>query len=141
MTDAAAAPQPEAEDVPRPQRSALVIFTQTTLLLESLATFFATLVTWGLSRGGTVDVSPGAIWLAGMALAALFALASARSSARWGRWLGWALHLPLIAGGYWVPTIAFVGVVFLGVYALGVRWGSRIDRERAERAASEAGEQ
>ncbi len=140
MTDTPAVHGAAATAGSRPQRSALAIFTQTTLLLESLATFFATLVTWGLSRGGTVDIAPGVIWLAGMMLAALFALASARASARWGRWLGWALHLPLIAGGFWVPSIAFVGIVFLGVYALGVRWGARIDRERAERAAAEAGE-
>lgn len=141
MTEIPASQGDASQAEQRPQRSALAIFTQTTLLLESLATFFATLVTWGLSRAGTVDVEPGLIWLAGMLLAALFALASARASARWGRWLGWALHLPFIAGGFWVPTIAFVGIVFLAVYALGVRWGARIDRERAERAASEAGEQ
>lgn len=127
------------EQAPRPQRPALVTFTQTTLLFEALATFFATLVTWGLSRGGTVDVSPGLVWLAGMGLAALFALASGRANTRGGRALGWALHAPLIAAGAVVGAIAFVGIMFLGVYALGVRWGTRIDRERAERAAAEGG--
>lgn len=122
---------------PASQRSALVTFTQSTLLFEALATFFAMLVTWGLGRAGTIDVSPGFVWIAGTTLAALFALASARASSRWGRGLGWILQAPLIAGGYIVGAIAFVGVMFLGIYALGVRWGSRIDRERAERAATE----
>jgi hypothetical protein len=116
----------------RKQRPAIVVFTQTTLLLESLATFFAMLVTWGLGRADIVDVSAGSVWIAGSALAAAFAFASGRANARWGRVLGWILHLPLIAGGLWVPAIAFVGIMFLGIYALGVRLGARIDRERAE---------
>ncbi|WP_291380088.1 DUF4233 domain-containing protein [Demequina sp.] len=122
------------EEMAREQRPALVVFTQSTLLLESLATFFATLVTWGLSRADVVDVSGGAVWVAGSALAAAFAFASGRANTRWGRILGWILHAPLIAGGLWVGAIAFVGIMFLGVYALGVRLGARIDRERAEHA-------
>lgn len=133
--DETAVPQENAAQ--KPQRSALVIFTQTTLLLESLATFFATLVTWGLSRAGEVDVSAGFVWVAGTALAAGFALASSRASSRAGRWLGWALHGPLIAAGFLVPAIAAVGIMFLAVYALGVRWGGRIDRERAQRAEAQ----
>lgn len=141
MTTKDTAPDPATAAAPesKPQRSALVIFTQTTLLLEALATFFATLVTWGLGRGEVVDVSPGFVWVAGSALAAAFALASARASSRAGRWLGWALHAPLIAGGLLVPAIAFVGVMFLAVYGLGVRWGARIDRERAQRVEAEGG--
>jgi hypothetical protein len=118
-----------------------VVFTQTTLLLESLATFFATLVTWGLGRADVVDVSAGAVWVAGSALAAAFAFASGRANTTWGRILGWALHVPLIAGGLWVPAIAFVGIMFLSVYALGVRLGTRIDRERAEHAAEAAAQE
>ena len=116
-----------------------MIFTQTTLLLESLATFFAALVVWGLGKAEVINVSPGFVWVTGAALAAGFALASSRASARWGRWLGWALHAPLIAGGVLVPAIAFVGVMFLCVYAVGVRWGSRIDRERALHAEAQGG--
>lgn len=128
---------PAQESAPKAQRAALVIFTQVTLLLESLGTFFAALVTWGLSRAGEVDVSPGLVWVAGSALAAAFALASSRAASRGGRWLGWALHVPLIAGGLLVPAIAVIGVIFLAVYALGVRWGGRIDRERAQRAQAQ----
>ncbi len=120
------------------RRPAIVVFTQTTLLLESLATFFATLVTWGLGRADVVDVSAGSVWIAGSALAAAFAFASGRANSRWGRIFGWILHVPLIAGGLWVPAIAFVGIMFLGIYAIGVRLGARIDRERAEHDAREA---
>nr|WP_255633018.1 DUF4233 domain-containing protein [Demequina sp. TTPB684] len=119
----------------------MVVFTQTTLLLESLATFFATLVTWGLGRAEVVDVSAGAVWFSGSALAAGFAFASGRANTKWGRILGWALHAPLIAGAVWVPAIAFVGIMFLGIYALGVRLGTRIDAERAERAASDTAQE
>ena len=123
----------------KPQRSALAVFTQTTLLLEAFATFFATLVTWGLGRAEVIDVSPGMVWVAGSALAAAFALASSRAGSRGGRWFGWALHLPLIAGGLVVPAIAMVGAMFLAIYALGVRWGGGIDRERAQRAQAQGG--
>jgi len=126
------------EETSRTQRPALVVFAQTTLLLESLATFFAMLVTWGLGRADVVDVSAGPVWLVGSALAAAFAFASGRANTRWGRILGWVLHAPLIAGGLWVPAIAFVGIMFLGIYALGVRLGARIDRERAQHAANGA---
>ncbi len=129
------------QETPRAQRPAIVVFTQTTLLLESLATFFATLVTWGLGRADVVDVSAGSVWVAGSALAAGFAFASGRANTGWGRILGWFLHIPLIAGGLWVPAIAFVGIMFLGVYALGVRLGLRIDKERAQHAVNEASQE
>lgn len=125
---------------PRPQRPALHIFAQTTLLLESIVTFFAALVAWGLARSGSIDMSPLTVWVGGIGLAAAFAFASARATARWGRVLGWILHVPFIAAGWVLPAAAFMGVVFAAVYGLGVRWGSRIDRERAERALAEGGD-
>lgn len=123
----------------RPQRPALVIFAQTTLLLESIVTFFAALVAWGLARAGSIDMSPLSVWIGGIGLAAAFAFASSRASARWGRILGWALHVPFVAAGLVLPAAAFMGIVFVAVYGLGVRWGSRIDRERAERLSAEGG--
>jgi hypothetical protein len=121
----------------KPPRSALVTFTQATLLFEAFATLFAALVLWGLGKGGHVDIDAGLVWGGGGALAVLFVVASGAASRRAGRILGWILHLPLIAAGVFETTIAVVGVMFLGVYALGVRLGSRIDRERAERAVAE----
>lgn len=121
----------------KPPRSALVTFTQATLLFEAFATMFATLVLWGLGRGGQLDIDSGIIWAGGGGLVVLFVCASGMAARRWGRILGWVLHLPLIAAGVLETTIAVVGVMFLGVYALGVRLGSRIDRERAERAVTE----
>lgn len=132
MTDAVAQPELPA----KPQRSALVIFLQSTLLLEALTVFFAALVTWSLARAGELDVSPLLAWGLGIGLAALFALASGRAGTKWARMLGWFLHIPLLLAGFVLPAIAVMGVVFLGVYALGFRLGSKIDRERAERAAA-----
>ena len=121
----------------KPPRSALVTFAQTTLLFDAFATLFATLVVWGLARGGQLDLDSGAVWAVGGSLAVAFVIASASSKRRWGRILGWVLHLPLIAAGVLEVAIAVVGVMFVAVYALGVRLGSRIDRERAERAVTE----
>lgn len=127
---------PPQEAAAKPQRSALVVFTQTTLMLEALAVFFATLVVWGLARADVVDVDEGLVWIAGPVLAALFAFAAGRAQHRWARILGWVLHIPFIAAGWVLASVAVIGVIFLGVYALGVRLGARIDRERAERDAA-----
>lgn len=126
--------------VAKPPRSALVTFTQATLLFEAFATLFATLMVWGLGRGGQLDINAGAVWAGGGALAVLFVLASGMSSRRGGRILGWVLHVPLIAAGVVDSAIAIVGVMFLAIYALGVRLGTRIDRERVERAGRAATE-
>ncbi len=118
---------------PRRQRSALMIFTQSVLILEALATFFATLVFWSLARSGWIDVAVGLVWPVGLTLIVAFILVSGVQQRRWGIWLGWALQAPMLVLTVWVPEAGVVGVAFLLTWAVGVWLGRKIDRERAER--------
>lgn len=135
MTD-----QDATHDAPaaRPQRSALLVFTQATLLLQAFAALFAVLALWGLARAGEVQIAPGALWGLGFGFVALLAFAAGQQGTPRGRFMGWLLQLPMLAAGFVLPAIAVIGVVFLAIWILGVRLGSKIDRERAERAAAEA---
>lgn len=50
--------------------------------------------------------------------------------------LGWALQLALIAGGFVVPTMFFLGVVFAALWWASVHFGRKIDEAKARWAAS-----
>ncbi|PKQ25071.1 MAG: DUF4233 domain-containing protein [Actinobacteria bacterium HGW-Actinobacteria-4] len=123
-------------DVPR-QRPATLVFTQTVLALQSLAALFATLVVFGLGRAGEFDLDPGLIWGVGLGLMVALGYASGQQRKRWGRQLGWVLQLPMLVAGVLVPAIALIGGMFLVLWVTGLRLGSRIDRERAERELAE----
>lgn len=135
MTDSSV---PQATKPPRP---VLLTFTQSVLFLQAVAAFCALLATWGLQRVGIAEVSAGAMWGAGAAFILALVWAASRQRERWGRWVGWFLQLPMIVAGLVVPAIAVIGVVFLAIWITGVRLGTRLDAERAERdlaAAQEA---
>ncbi|WP_296667013.1 DUF4233 domain-containing protein [Demequina sp.] len=117
----------------RPQRPATLVFTQVVLALQALSAFFATLVLWGLGRAGQIDASSGLIWAGGLAMVLLLGYAAGKQTARWGRWLGWALQIPMLLAGFVEPTIAVIGAIFLALWITGLRLGGRIDRERRER--------
>jgi hypothetical protein len=124
--------RPEGE--PRPQRSARLIFTQAVLGLQGIAALFATLLTSGLARAGTVDLSQGLIWTGGLGLMVWFFYAAGAQRKPWGVWMGWLLQLPLLLAGIIDPAIAIIGAMFLALWITALRLGGRIDRERAERA-------
>lgn len=128
------------QPVARPQRPATLVFTQVTLLLQAFAAFFAVLALWGLARAEVVDVSPAALWGFGFGFVALLGYAAGQQATARGRTLGWALQLPMLVAGIVLPAIAIIGVVFLAIWILGLRLGSKIDRERAERLAAAAPE-
>ncbi|MEX0913648.1 MAG: DUF4233 domain-containing protein [Demequina sp.] len=133
MTDVA--PQP-----PR-QRPATLVFTQSVLALQALAALFATLVVFGLSRAGEFTIPTGTIWAAGLALMLALGYAAGKQRTGWGRRLGWVLQVPMLAAGFLVPAIAIIGSMFVMLWIMGLRLGTRIDRERAERDAAAAQEE
>jgi membrane-bound ClpP family serine protease len=134
MTASAAA---EPEGAPKPQRPATLTFTQAVLGLQVLAAFFATLASWGLSRTTEVSLSAGWIWAGGAVLMVALFYVAGKQKSKWGRIAGWVLQVPLIVAGLVVPAIAFIGVMFLVLWIMGLRIGGRIDRERAERLEAE----
>lgn len=132
MTDAE-----QSELQPRPQRPARLVFTQAVLTLQAFAALFATLAVAGLTRGGTVDAPSGAIWGAGLGLFVALLLASGMQSRRGGTAVGSVLQVPMLAAGVYSLPVTFVGGMFVVLWVTALRLGGRIDRERAERVASE----
>ncbi|MFJ6789874.1 DUF4233 domain-containing protein [Streptomyces angustmyceticus] len=49
--------------------------------------------------------------------------------------LGWALQIALIAAGFVVPTMFFLGVVFAALWWASVHFGRKIDEAKARWAA------
>ena len=93
---------------------------------------FATLVAFGLRVA-----PPDVVWLLGGSLT--FALLVVAGLLRWpaGYVAGSVLQVVLVASGLVVATMYFVGGIFALLWFVGLRLGSRIDRERRERLAAE----
>ncbi|MEU8588121.1 DUF4233 domain-containing protein [Streptomyces sp. NPDC048664] len=51
--------------------------------------------------------------------------------------LGWALQIALIASGFFVPTMFFMGAVFAALWWASVHYGRKIDEAKARFAAAE----
>ncbi|MFJ5529030.1 DUF4233 domain-containing protein [Streptomyces sp. NPDC093261] len=49
--------------------------------------------------------------------------------------LGWALQIALIASGFFVPTMFFMGAVFAALWWASVHYGRKIDEAKARFAA------
>jgi len=54
----------------------------------------------------------------------------------WGQYVGWALQLLLIASGFLVPALFFVGVLFVALWTYCMITGERMDRQNRARAAA-----
>ncbi|MDQ0930894.1 DUF4233 domain-containing protein [Streptomyces turgidiscabies] len=53
--------------------------------------------------------------------------------------LGWALQIALIASGFIVPTMFFMGAMFAALWWASVHYGRKIDAAKARFAAQAAG--
>lgn len=112
------------------QRSARKLFASTVLVLEAFLVLFAGLVAYGLRLAEPVAVAAVAGAVAAVALAAAGLL---RYQA--GYVLGWAVQAWLVLSGLLIPAMFVLGGVFAALWVVGLRLGTRIDRERTERAA------
>jgi len=52
---------------------------------------------------------------------------------------GWALQVALVASGFVVPTMFFLGAVFTALWGASVHHGSQIDEAKARFAAAQSG--
>ena len=125
----------DAGQAVRRKRPAKPQFTQTILILEAVVVFFATLVAYGLRIAPTSTV-----WLVGGGLSVLLILLSGFVSRPGGYAAGWVGQVLVLAGGFWVPMMFFVGAVFVILWWVALSLGGRIDRERAEYDAAHPGE-
>ena len=101
------------------------------LALEAFLVFFATLVASSLS-----DLPRSTVWVGGGALAVACLVGAAVARRRWGLWLGWVLQGLVLATGFWVPAMFGLGALFVLMWVWFLVLGGRIDRDRAEWAAS-----
>ena len=113
---------------PAPPRSARRQFASTILVLEAFVVLFAVLVAYGLR------VAPPEVLVAVGASLGL-ALVVVAGLLRWpGAYVaGSVLQLGLLGLGVAVPTMFVVGGIFVVLWAVALRLGGRIDRERRER--------
>lgn len=141
MSDESNVPEPDlpataaSEPVPatRPQRPAVLVFTQAVLLLQGFVALFATLVLWSFARNALLGVEPWMALVGGLTLMVALLYASGKQAKRWGRILGWILQVPMLVAVFLEPAVAVIGAIFLILWIMALRIGSRIDRERKER--------
>lgn len=113
--------------------SARRLFAATLLSLEVII-----IVLTGMAAFGLKLADPAVVGLvAGVgSLLAIIAAATLRSGM--GYVIGWVVQILLVLSGFLLPVMWGLGGVFLVMWAWADATGRRIDRERAERASSEA---
>ena len=117
----------------RRSRGAEESLAQVVLGFESIIVFLGGLAVYGL------DALPGGIapwWgiVAGSVLAVLMIATSGVVRFRWGIVLGWVWQALIVLGGFIVPALVIVGVIFGGMYAYATIKGRALDRRNASRA-------
>jgi hypothetical protein len=84
------------------------------------------------------DLSTSTVWtVSGIAMFLCVALCGAVTRPG-GVVLGWVLQIALIASGFAVPTMFFLGAVFAALWWASVHYGRKVDEAKA-RFAAEAG--
>jgi hypothetical protein len=96
-----------------------------TVSLEAFVVFFAGLVAKDLS-----SLSTGAAlgFFSALAVACLLTAALLRRPG--GYVVGWVVQAAVIASGFWVPVMFFLGGVFAVLWWVALSQGARIERER-----------
>ena len=118
-------------------RSKLPILAGVVLVCEVVVLYFAGLMGIGL-RPAFVSMGVYIGLLTATALMLIVAAAllpRRRFENRPGILLGWIGQVAILALGIVSPGLVFVGLVFGAMWAVGVYWGRRIDREAAAREA------
>ena len=111
-----------------------------TVGLEAFVVLFAGLVAFGLTRRSDAGAVTGGdtralVVCAVLALACLLVAGLLRRP--WGYTAGTVLQVAVVATGFWVPTMFFLGLVFAALWIVALRTGARIERERAALAAAD----
>ena len=104
----------------------------TTLICEFLVIGFA-----GLVAMQTSDLSAGTVWAVSGTAMAVALLLCGMLGRPGGVLLGWVLQGGLVAAGFIVPTMFFLGACFAGLWWASVHFGRKIDEAKAQRAAME----
>ncbi|GAB4084913.1 hypothetical protein GCM10028784_15430 [Myceligenerans cantabricum] len=116
--------------------SALVQFTSTVLACEAVLVLFVTLVAFGLrdlayERGPLQSDSAALVWGVGGGLTLLLLVLSRFTARPAGIVAGTLGQVLVLATGLAVPLATVVNLVFVVLWVVALRLGSRVDRERA----------
>ncbi|OAH15802.1 DUF4233 domain-containing protein [Streptomyces jeddahensis] len=84
------------------------------------------------------DLAMGTVWTVSGIAMALSVLLCGMITRPGGVQLGWALQIGLIASGFIVPVMFFLGAVFAALWGASVHFGRKIDEAKARFAAQGA---
>jgi hypothetical protein len=104
-----------------------------TLLGEFFVIGFAGLVAMQMS-----DLSATTVWAVSGTAMVLSLLLSGMLSRPGAVQVGWALQIGLIASGFVVPVMFFLGAIFGGLWWASVHFGRKVDEAKARFAAQAA---
>lgn len=93
------------------------------LVFEGLVVLFATLVAIDLG-----DVDDTLLWWVGGSASVACVLAAALLRRPWGYAVGSALQVVVVAAGFVVPVMFFLGIVFAGLWFLALYLGRKVER-------------
>lgn len=111
------------------RKSKIPLLCATVLVSEVLVIYFAVLVGFGLRPVPFGWVIGGATVLAALCVIAVVTLPRRRGQRSAGIALGWLVQILILAGGFVMTSLFFVGAVFGVMWAVAVYWGRRMDRE------------
>ncbi|WZH36325.1 MAG: DUF4233 domain-containing protein [Microbacterium enclense] len=118
----------------RRQRGALESLGAVVLGFESIVVFLGGLVVYGL-KVLPFGIDPWWGIVGGVIMALAMVVVSGLLQRRWAVWAGWGLQVLLLLGGFLVPALAAVALIFGGMWAYATIKGAALDRENARRAA------
>ena len=114
--------------LPRPSLT-VTRLAATCLVLEAFLVLFAVLAAVGLS-----DLPDSTLWGGGGALVVACLVLAGAVRSRVGLALGTVLQVALLATGFVVTPMFFMGALFAGLWGWFLYLGSRIDADQAARA-------
>ncbi|MEV7345353.1 DUF4233 domain-containing protein [Streptomyces sp. NPDC093544] len=81
------------------------------------------------------DLATSTVWTVSGILMALSILLCGVITRPGGLQLGWALQIALIAGGFFVPSMFILGLIFAALWWASIHYGRKIDEAKARFAA------
>ena len=103
--------EPARAGKPRRQRSIQESLLSIALAVEAVLVFFVTLTAFGLKA-----LPPAVAFGGGAALLVAFVIAAALQRFSWGVWVGWVLQVVLLATGFILPIMFFIGAGFVALF-------------------------
>lgn len=97
-----------------------------TIGCQSLVLFFFALVAWGLSNSTGEGNKTVYLWT-GVVLAVLCLYASASMRKPFGITLGWMLQAATLLTAFVVPSMFFIGIIFLALWITALVQGDKMD--------------